>query len=35
MVTKNVTVITVKLKAVVVTAFKGDPGGWEPKDEDL
>jgi hypothetical protein len=30
-----VTVITDKSKAVVVTAFKGDPGGWAPTQEGL
>jgi hypothetical protein len=31
----NVTVITDARKTVVVTAFKGEPGGWGPADEGL
>lgn len=31
----NVTVITDKSKTLVVTAFKGNPGGWEPQNEGL
>jgi hypothetical protein len=31
----NVTVITNKSKTLVVTAFKGDPGGWGPESEGL
>jgi hypothetical protein len=31
----NVTVITDLSKQVVVTAFKGDPGGWAPESENL
>lgn len=31
----NVTVITDKSKKLVVTAFKGDPGGWGPEQEGL
>lgn len=31
---KNVTVLTDKYKAVVVTAFKGYAGGWDPKHDE-
>ncbi len=32
---ESVTVITNIGKTVVVTAFKGDPGGWNPANEGL